>query len=29
VIDNDDYRSGHVNTRWLEKKLAEYSEGQG
>ncbi len=29
VIDNDDYRSGHVNTRWLEKKLEEYSQVQG
>jgi len=25
VIDDQDYRSGHVNTRWLEKKLEEYS----
>ena len=25
VIADDDYRSGKVNTRWLEKKLEEYS----
>ena len=25
VIADDDYRSGNVNTRWLEKKLEEYS----
>jgi acetyl/propionyl-CoA carboxylase alpha subunit len=25
VIDNVDYRGGHVNTRWLEKKLEEYT----
>jgi acetyl-CoA carboxylase, biotin carboxylase subunit len=24
VIDDKDYRSGRVNTRWLERKLAEY-----
>jgi hypothetical protein len=25
VIVDDDYRAGKVNTRWLEKKLEEYS----
>jgi acetyl-CoA carboxylase biotin carboxylase subunit len=25
VIDDPDYRSGKINTRWLEKKLEEYS----
>ena len=25
VIADDDYRAGKVNTRWLEKKLEEYS----
>ena len=25
VIADDDYRAGNVNTRWLEKKLEEYS----
>jgi acetyl-CoA carboxylase biotin carboxylase subunit len=25
VIDDADYRSGKINTRWLEKKLEEYS----
>jgi acetyl-CoA carboxylase biotin carboxylase subunit len=25
VIDDQDYQSGHVNTRWLERKLEEYS----
>jgi acetyl-CoA carboxylase biotin carboxylase subunit len=25
VIDDEDYRNGHVNTRWLEKKLEKYS----
>ena len=29
VIDDQDYRNGHVNTRWLEKKLEEYSELHG
>ena len=28
VINDEDYRSGRVNTRWLEKKLEEYSEVQ-
>jgi acetyl-CoA carboxylase biotin carboxylase subunit len=26
VIDDQHYRSGHVNTRWLERKLEGYSE---
>ena len=25
VIADDEYRAGNVNTRWLEKKLEEYS----
>jgi biotin carboxylase len=25
VITDPDYRDGRVNTRWLEKKLEEYS----
>jgi acetyl-CoA carboxylase biotin carboxylase subunit len=25
VIADDEYRAGKVNTRWLEKKLEEYS----
>jgi acetyl-CoA carboxylase biotin carboxylase subunit len=25
VIDDPEYRAGAVNTRWLEKKLEEYS----
>jgi acetyl-CoA carboxylase biotin carboxylase subunit len=29
VIADADYRSGNVNTRWLEKKLEEYSAAQG
>jgi acetyl-CoA carboxylase, biotin carboxylase subunit len=28
VIADSEYRAGAVNTRWLEKKLEEYSEGQ-
>ena len=28
VIDDDEYRGGKVNTRWLEKKLEEYSAAQ-
>jgi hypothetical protein len=28
IIDNPDYRCGKVNTRWLEKKLEEYSASQ-
>ena len=28
VINDADYRIGNVNTRWLEKKLEEYSSGQ-
>ena len=28
VIDDPEYRAGHVNTRWLEKKLEEYSAAQ-
>jgi acetyl-CoA carboxylase, biotin carboxylase subunit len=28
VIDDQDYHSGHVNTRWLEKKLEEYSPAE-
>ena len=29
VIADPEYRSGAVNTRWLEKKLDEYSAAQG
>src|SRR5262245_39591569 len=29
VIDDADYRSGRVNTRWLEKKLEHYSASHG
>jgi acetyl-CoA carboxylase biotin carboxylase subunit len=29
VIDDPEYRSGSVNTRWLEKKLEEYGAAQG
>jgi acetyl-CoA carboxylase, biotin carboxylase subunit len=29
VIDDEDYRSGRVNTRWLEQKLEEYPQVQG
>jgi acetyl/propionyl-CoA carboxylase alpha subunit len=29
VIDDPDYRSGKINTRWLEKKLEEYSYAVG
>jgi acetyl/propionyl-CoA carboxylase alpha subunit len=29
VIADAEYRAGEVNTRWLEKKLEEYSAGQG
>jgi acetyl-CoA carboxylase biotin carboxylase subunit len=29
VIDDQDYQSGRVNTRWLETKLEKYSEVQG
>ena len=29
VIDDDDYVSGKVNTRWLEKKLEQYSASHG
>jgi biotin carboxylase len=25
VIDDPEYRAGAINTRWLEKKLEEYS----
>jgi acetyl-CoA carboxylase, biotin carboxylase subunit len=28
VIDDQEYRSGNVNTRWLEKKLLEYSPAE-
>jgi acetyl-CoA carboxylase biotin carboxylase subunit len=28
VIDDPDYRAGKVNTRWLEKKLEDYSAAQ-
>ena len=27
VVADDAYRSGHVNTRWLEKKMEEYAAG--
>ncbi len=29
VIDDAEYQSGHVNTRWLEKKLEEYTARYG
>ena len=29
VIDDDDYVNGKVNTRWLEKKLEQYSASHG
>ena len=29
VINDADYRAGRVNTRWLEKKLEDYSAAQG
>jgi acetyl-CoA carboxylase biotin carboxylase subunit len=29
VIADADYQAGNVNTRWLEKKLEEYSAAQG
>jgi acetyl-CoA carboxylase, biotin carboxylase subunit len=29
VIDNADYGAGKVNTRWLEKKLEQYSAAHG
>jgi acetyl-CoA carboxylase biotin carboxylase subunit len=29
VISDADYRAGKVNTRWLEKKLEDYSSAQG
>jgi acetyl-CoA carboxylase biotin carboxylase subunit len=29
VIDDPEYRSGSVNTRWLEKKLEEYGAALG
>ena len=28
VIDDEDYRSGRMNTRWLEKKVEKYAEVQ-
>jgi len=28
VISDGDYRAGNVNTRWLEKKLEDYSAAQ-
>jgi hypothetical protein len=28
VIGDSDYRAGRVNTRWLEKKLDDYSASQ-
>jgi hypothetical protein len=28
VIADPEYRAGQVNTRWLEKKLDEYSAAQ-
>jgi hypothetical protein len=29
VIDDGDYTKGKVNTRWLEKKLEQYSAAHG
>jgi acetyl/propionyl-CoA carboxylase alpha subunit len=29
VVDDADYLAGNVNTRWLEKKLEQYSASHG